>query len=49
MMTVGGGITRAESHLSTARKLFKIVEPPLIIKREQVSNIGNFLVTIKIL
>ena len=27
----GGGITRAESHLSTARQLFKLVEPPLMI------------------
>ena len=28
---LGGGITRAESHLSTARKLFKEIEPPLSI------------------
>ena len=26
---LGGGITRAESHLSTACKLFKEIEPPL--------------------
>ena len=31
----GGGITSAESHLSTARDLFKTVQPPLTFNHHQ--------------